>query len=379
VAANSVLSRWLTAACGFVAAALGLAPSASRALTLPENRAEGMYHLYRGGGLTSQGPALLVRKSVSDRLSLSGSLYVDQVSNASIDVVTTASPYRERRNEYGVAADYLVRDALVSVGLARSDEPDYKTKSASIDVQQEIFGGMTNVSLGFSRAVDEVGRASDRVFFDRARHWQYRVGVTQILTPRWQASLNVEGISDTGYLGNTYRSARVFGAVVPERHPRTRSSRAIKVGAVGRVGWFPQEGQGEPRDAARVDYRYFWDTWDIRAHNVEAGYSRYLGTSFLADGFVRYYKQSKALFYSDNAQADTLYLSRNRQLGTFDNLTVGGKLSYDWKNQPGVYDLKANVGLELLNVNYRDYTDVRTGDNYRLRAAVLSLYLTATY
>jgi hypothetical protein len=379
VAANSVLSRWLTAACGFVAAALGLAPSASRALTLPENRAEGMYHLYRGGGLTSQGPALLVRKSVSDRLSLSGSLYVDQVSNASIDVVTTASPYRERRNEYGVAADYLVRDALVSVGLARSDEPDYKTKSASIDVQQEIFGGMTNVSLGFSRAVDEVGRASDRVFFDRARHWQYRVGVTQILTPRWQASLNVEGISDTGYLGNAYRSARVFGAVVPERHPRTRSSRAIKVGAVGRVGWFPQEGQGEPRDAARVDYRYFWDTWDIRAHNVEAGYSRYLGTSFLADGFVRYYKQSKALFYSDNAQADTLYLSRNRQLGTFDNLTVGGKLSYDWKNQPGVYDLKANVGLELLNVNYRDYTDVRTGDNYRLRAAVLSLYLTATY
>jgi Protein of unknown function (DUF3570) len=377
VAASDWLHRLAVAASGVIAGLLGASPA--RALTLPENRAEGMFHLYRGGGVTSQGPALLVRKSVTDRLALSASLFVDQVSNASIDVVTNASPYKERRNEYGVAADYLVREALVSVGLARSDEPDYKTKSASVDVQQEVFGGMTNISLGFSRAVDQVGRASDQVFFDNARHWQYRVGVTQILNPRWQASINVEAVSDTGYLGNAYRTARVFGAVVPERHPRTRSSRAIRIGTVGRVGWFGQAGQAEPRDALRADYRYFWDTWDIKAHTAEVGYSRSLGQSFLADGFVRYYKQSKALFYSDNAQADTTYLSRNRQLGTFNNLTVGGKLSYDWKAQPGVYDLKANLGLELLNVNYRDYTDVRTGQPYRLRAAVLQLFLTATY
>jgi hypothetical protein len=376
VAASDWLHRLAVAASGVLAGLLGASPA--RALTLPENRAEGMVHLYRGGGVTSQGPALLVRKSLSDRLSLSGSLFVDQVSNASVDVVTTASPYKERRNEYGVAADYLVRDALVSVGIARSDEPDYKTKSASVDIQQEVFGGMTNVSLGFSRAVDQVGRASDQAFFDNARHWQYRVGLTQILTPRWQASLNVEAISDTGFLGNAYRTARLFGAVVPERHPRTRSSRAIKIGTVGRVGWF-DDGSGAPRDAFHADYRYFWDTWDIRAHTAEVGYSRYIGNSFLADGFVRYYKQNKALFYSDNAVADTTYLSRNRQLATFNNLTVGGKLSYDWKSQPGVYDLKANVGLELLNVNYRDYTDVRTGRPYRLRATVLQLFLTSNF
>jgi hypothetical protein len=376
VAASDWLHRLAVAASGVLAGLLGASPA--RALTLPDNRAEGMVHLYRGGGVTSQGPALLVRKSLSDRLSLSGSLFVDQVSNASVDVVTTASPYKERRNEYGVAADYLVRDALVSVGIARSDEPDYKTKSASVDIQQEVFGGMTNVSLGFSRAVDQVGRASDQAFFDNARHWQYRLGATQILTPRWQASLNVEAISDTGFLGNAYRTARLFGAVVPERHPRTRSSRAIKIGTVGRVGWF-DDGSGAPRDAFHADYRYFWDTWDIRAHTAEVGYSRYIGNSFLADGFVRYYKQNKALFYSDNAVADTTYLSRNRQLATFNNLTVGGKLSYDWKSQPGVYDLKANVGLELLNVNYRDYTDVRTGRPYRLRATVLQLFLTSNF
>ena len=73
-----------------------LAMGGAKAIELPENRAEGLYHLY-GGGVTADGPALLVRKSIADKVSLSGSYYVDAVSNASIDVVTTASPFKETR------------------------------------------------------------------------------------------------------------------------------------------------------------------------------------------------------------------------------------------------------------------------------------------
>ena len=224
--------------------------------------------------------------------------------------------------------------------------------------------------LNFTRAADEVGKVGDPGFADRATHWQYRVGLTQILTPKWLASVNLEAVADTGFLGNTYRVARVFGAAVPERHPRTRSSRAVKFRAVGDLG---------SRDAVRAEYRYFWDTWDIKAHTVEAGYSRYFGESFLADAFVRYYTQGAALFYSDNAQSETTYVSRNRQLSDFDNVVVGGKLSFDWKKQPGRYDLKAHAGVELYNLNYKNFTDLRNGSAYSLRAAVFQLYLTATY
>ena len=48
------------------------------------------------------GPALLVRKSMLDKVSLAGTYYVDAVSNASIDVVTTASQYHETRHEFGL-------------------------------------------------------------------------------------------------------------------------------------------------------------------------------------------------------------------------------------------------------------------------------------
>ena len=363
------VSRRLLAA---LAGLLGgvFASPAARAATLPEDRAEALVHVYKGGGVTASGPALLVRKSLFDKVSLTGSLYVDAVSNASIDVVTTASPYKERRNDYGLALDYAVRDSLITLAVGASKEPDYSTRSLSLDIAQETFGGMTTVNLGFTRAADDVGKVGDRGFFDQATHWQYRVGVTQILTPKWLASLNLEAVADSGYLGNTYRVARVFGATVPERHPRTRSSRAIKLRAIGDLG---------ARDALRAEYRYFWDNWDVKAHTAEVGYSRYLGPSLLADAFVRYYKQNAALFYSDNAQAETTYVSRNRQLSDFENFVVGGKLTLDWKKQPGLYDLKANAGVELLNLKYHNFTDIRTGSLYSLRAAVLQLYLTATY
>lgn len=346
------------------------ASGAARAATLPEDRAEALFHVYTGGGTTASGPALLVRKSLFDKVSLTGSLYVDAVSNASIDVVTTASPYQERRNDYGLALDYAVRDSLITLAVGASQEPDYRTRSVSLDIAQETFGGMTTVNVGFTRAADDVGKVGEPGFVDQATHWQYRVGVTQILTPKWLASMNLEAVADSGFLGNTYRVARVFGAAVPERHPRTRSSRAVKLRAIGDMG---------SRDSVRAEYRYFWDNWAVKAHTAEVGYSRYLGQSFLADAFVRYYKQSAALFYSDNAQAETIYVSRNRQLSDFDNFVVGGKLTLDWKKQPGQYDLKAHAGVELLNLKYHNFTDIRTGSLYSLRAAVLQLYLTATY
>jgi len=50
------------------------------------------------------------------------------------------------------------------------------------------------------------------------------------------ASMNFEAVNDEGYLGSPYRAARVFGATIPERVPRTRSSRAVKLRAIGDVG-----------------------------------------------------------------------------------------------------------------------------------------------
>jgi len=188
----AAISRVLARVVGLLGGVL--AATTARAIDLPEDRAEAIVHSYSGGGVNANGPALLVRKSLADKVSLTGSYYVDQVSNASIDVVTTASPYKERRTEVGFGADYAVRDSLLTFAASNSKEPDYTANSASLDISQEVFGGMTTVSLGYSRGADQVGRHGTPGFFDRVTHWQYRLGLTQILTPRWLASANFEAL-----------------------------------------------------------------------------------------------------------------------------------------------------------------------------------------
>lgn len=349
---------------------LGGLSAGAQAATLPEDRAEALLHSYRGGGISAGGPAFLVRKSLAGRVSLSASAYVDAVSNASVDVVTTASPYRETRRALDLSLDTVVRDATITLGLSNSREPDYVADSLSLDVAQEFFGGMSTLNLGFSRGADKVG-ARTRGFFDTAHHWNYRLGLTQVLTPRWMASANLEVVSDDGYLGNPYRVARIFGAAVAERVPRTRTSRSLKLRATGDLG---------SRDALRLEYRYFWDTWDIRAHTLEAGYSRYLGTKWLLDAGVRWHTQDKALFYSDNATAETLYVTRNRQLGTASNWGLSSRLTVNLpKWWGGRFDPRLSGQLELKRFDFKDYTDLRTGLPYRHNAALMQVYLSGSF
>jgi hypothetical protein len=99
----------------------------------------------------------------------------------------------------------------------------------------------------------------------------------------------------------------------------------------------------------------------------------------LADGYLRYYTQDGALFYSDNAQTETAYVSRNRQLSTYSGFGVGAKVSYRAATLPGGYPLLLNGAYEFLSYSFDDFTDVRTGELYSYDAHVLQLYVTAKF
>jgi hypothetical protein len=369
------LLSWLARRATRVFGAMGgvLAAGHAEAVDLPEDRADLMYHSYIGGGVVANGPALLVQKSAGDDFSFSASYYVDTVSNASIDVVTTASPYHETRIEKGVGAEYVHHDSLISVAASKSEEPDYSADSASIDVSQDMLGGMTTLKLGYTRGWDTVEKHGDPTFSQPADHWQYRLGVTQIITARWLASLNVEAISDAGYLGSPYRAARVFGAFVPEVDPSTRTSRAASLRGVGAIG----DG-----GAVRADFRYFWDTWGIRARTLEVGYGQRVGSRWLIDASARYYSQSHAIFYSDDFASAMTYMSRNRQLSTFNDVGLGVKATYSAYKIPALLEVKLTAALERMQFHYDDFTDLRPGANgklYSFDANVAEVFVSATF
>ncbi len=368
--ARRLIERW-RGLLGSVMA--GSAATQASGATLPEDKAEAIFHVYDGGGVKATGPALLVRKSLFDTVSLSAQYYIDSVSNASIDVVTTASPFKEKRTAYDFTAETVVRDSTLSLSLSRSSEPDYTADALGFDVSHEVFGGQSTVSLGFTRGRDQVGKKGVVGWIDQATHWQYRAGLTQILSPSWLVSLNAEAVADSGYLGSPYRAARVFGAAVPERNPRTRSSRAVKLRSIN------DTSQWLERSSFRAEYRYYWDNWDIKAHTTELGGSKYIGQSFLIDASLRHYSQGKALFYSNDAQAETLYVSRNRQLSTFTSTSLSAKLTYTWPGLRAGYDVKLTGAYEFKRFAFKDFTDVRTGNPYSHNANILQLYASATF
>ena len=82
---------------------------------LPEDRSDVLYHLYEGGGVRIDGPSVLVRKQIGTSVSVVGNYYVDMISSASIDVVTTASPYKEEREQWSLGMDYLRGNTTMSV------------------------------------------------------------------------------------------------------------------------------------------------------------------------------------------------------------------------------------------------------------------------
>ena len=122
-----------------------LLSSGAQAAVLPADRADIMYHQYDGGGMTIDGPSVLVRKAVSDSVSLSANYYVDQVSSASIDVVTTASPYTEERTEYSVSGDYLLNKTILSLGMTTSSENDYDATTYFLGISQDFFGDLSTL------------------------------------------------------------------------------------------------------------------------------------------------------------------------------------------------------------------------------------------
>ena len=348
---------------------------AALAAVLPEDRADVMYHYYSGGGITVDGPALLIRQGIGDSTSLAASYYADSISGASIDVVTTASPYQEKRDEYSLSADYIYRDNLLTLSYTTSKEPDYVADTYSLDVTHDIFAGLTALNLGYTVGHDVVLRNTDPTFRETLDRYQYRVGLTQIITKNLIVDLKYESLLDDGYLNNPYRAARILGASVPERYPSTRSSHAAALQLRQGLDLFEKQ---ELRSAVKLDYRYFWDTWGITASTVELGYQQYFNRHLLVDWHYRYYDQDKAIFYSDNFPDQFTYLARDKELSSFTSHSIGTKITFRAVNRES-FKYSQSLAYDYFKFDYDDFTDVRTGRLYSFDAKTIQLFASIWY
>jgi hypothetical protein len=330
------------------------------AAVLPEDRADVMYHSYDGGGVEVTGPSILLRKSFAKNFSGSYNYYVDNVSSASIDVLSQASPYTEVRKENSINLDYLHEKTLMSAGFTASRENDYDANTSFFSLTQNMFGDLTTVTLGYSRGSNIVKNNSDPSFEATADMRSYRLSLSQVLTKDLLLGLAYEAISDEGYLNNPYRSVRYVDSSVPagyawqpEVYPQTRTSNAVAI----RLNYYLPY-----RASVYGGYRYFDDTWGIGANTYSIGYIQPYGSNWLFDINYRYYNQNNADFYSDlypyyDAQN---FLARDKELSTYSSHQLGIGVTYMFaKNGFGfIKSGSANFYYNYMYFNYEDFRNV---------------------
>jgi hypothetical protein len=383
--------------------------STARAGVLPEDRADLLYFRYDGGGVQISGPSVLVRKSIGEHVSVAANYYIDMVSSASVDVETSASPYEDERTQASLSVDFLHGKSMYSIGYVNSDESDYQAKTMYASVSHDMFGDLTTISFAFKNGQNEVFRnvkiddvsINDPNFAEEMESKSYSVGISQIITKNMIVSGQYEVITDEGFLRSPYRSVRFFidpfsQGQQSEIYPNTRSSNAASI----RAKYFLPY-----RAAIDTMYRFYTDTWGIIGHTGELGYvhpldGAFLGGNWTFEGRARYYTQTAADFYADIfPRADFAnFMARDKELATYDALTVGVAATYEVKIErfPWLTKGLVNLRYDYMTVKYDNFRDARfslgsfgtvpdeafapgTEPLYKLNANIFQFYISAFF
>jgi hypothetical protein len=370
------------------------------AAVLPDDRADLFWSQYKGGGMDIKGESVLVRKKFTEQFAVQANYFVDKVSGASVDVLSNASVIKDERKQKSISLEYIRNKTQYSLSYINSTERDYISNTTHFSLSQDMFGDLTTVTLGFTDSRNKVGENNGTAFAPKVE-WKgtsysrsFLAGVSQVVTKNLISGVTLEVITDQGLLSNPYRSIRfvdnapgnVLGYGLGQQiYPNTHTSTAVE----GRLKYYLPY-----RAAVSGSYRYFDDTWKVRAHTAELGYTQPISNLWILEGRLRYYTQTHASFYSDlfpfaNSQNFT---ARDQNLASTTNYTIGLKATYaflpdGWK----IFKRGTVTGdVSRIRFKYGDFRDIRdygiangyspgTEPLYKFDATIYQIYVSMFY
>jgi Protein of unknown function (DUF3570) len=349
-----------------VTAALLLIRSTS-ADVLPDNRADVFYSKYSGGGMDITGYSATARAKIRENFAVEANYFVDKVSGASVDVLSQASVIKDERKQKSGTLEYLHDKTTYTASYMTSVERDYVSDTASFSLSQSMFGDLTTVTLGFANTHNKVGQnfgsadVPKVTWLGHALSRSYSGGLSQIITKNLIAGVNLQVITDAGYLANPYRLIRFLDptqaigyGLASQVYPATHTSTAVQ----GQAKYYLPY-----RAAVTGLYRYFTDTWGVIGNTYELDYTHPIENKWIFEGRVRYYKQSAASFYSDlfPFAGSQNFSARDQNLAALDNTTIGAKVTYAFLPEGWQVFKRGTVTADVSRIrfNYHDFRDIR--------------------
>jgi hypothetical protein len=278
-------------------------------------------------------PSLSLVTPVAGVWSLAASLTADDVSGASPRYHTAVSG-ASRMSDYRKAGDAALtryfEGGTVSMGAAYSTEHDYVSRALSFNATLDSADKNTTWLFGIGGSDDAIDPVNHAVVDAGRQTVNMLLGVTRVLTPNDLAQLTLTHGRGHGYYSDPYKAL--------DERPRERNQSTLM------LHWNHHFAGSA---ISRLNYRYYTDSFGIRAHTLGAELVQPLGQQWTLTPSLRLYSQRAASFYYDPVYDATLgepfppghvfgqLASADQRLSAFGAVTVGLKLARqigaDWK------------------------------------------------
>jgi hypothetical protein len=295
--------------------------------------------------------SLMVVAPVAGKWSIGASFMEDSVTGASPAYHSSGFPATKAvsgaSGELRHAGDlnltrYFSRGSVTG-GASYSTESDYISRSVSLQGSLSTEDKNTTFTVGGSFTDDSIKLSAPNVVAVKKQDAEEKkqviaglLGITQVLSKSDIVQLNLGYSNGNGYYTDPYKD--------PDLRPRDRNNTTV----FGRWNHHFDGSDG----TVRLSYRYYTDTFGIRAHTLGAEYVQPLHNGWTLTPLLRLYTQSEADFYVATSSAEKAnpstatpppagarYYSEDQRLSAFGAVTAGLKVSKQL-NRDWLVDLK---------------------------------------
>lgn len=274
-------------------------------------------------------PSVNVMMPIAGEWVVSGTYTSDSVSGASPAYHTRQlTKMEDLRRAIDLRLTRYLPRGTVSVGTSYSNESDYISRGVSLQGTWSTEDKNTTFNAGMGVANDDINPNNGIVKGETKHVTDWLVGVTQILSMNDIVQLNLGYSKGNGYFSDPYKAF--------DERPRGRDHNTVM------LRWNHHFDQ--VNGTSHLTYRYYANTYKIRAHTLTAEYVQPFGDGWTVTPLVRLYTQTAADFYlevdpnSNGAPTfpafDAKYFSLDQRLSEYGALTLGVKvakqLNNDW-------------------------------------------------
>ena len=242
--------------------------------------------------------------------SVQAAMTVDTVSGASPRLWSrSAASMSDKRKVKDLALTRYFDHDTLTLAAGLSDENDYRSEYVSFTGTHSTEDKNTTFHYAAGLTQDKI---TSQGLDENKRKVDWVLGVTQVLTRKDIVQLMLTDGRGKGFFTDPYKFVDI--------RPDTRNQKTMLV----RWNHFFEDFDS----TVRLSYRYYDDSWKIKAHTIGVEYVQPLADGWTVVPSVRLHDQSAAEFYVDPADfpSPARYHSEDQRLSAFGARTYGLKV-----------------------------------------------------